>query len=72
METVEQYDKFIEYALNVDIIDFRNDFYDGKWDSRVQEKAMLMRNNFGEFWCSLDNGSKKKYIKLVEKYYESN
>ncbi len=71
METVEHYNKFIEYALNVDIIDFRNDFYDGKWDSRVQEKAMLMRNNFGEFWCSLDNNNKKKYIKLVEKYYES-
>ncbi len=50
-----QFDQFIKYALNVDVIEFRNDFYKGKWDSNVQNNVMMMRTNFGDFWCGLDN-----------------
>jgi hypothetical protein len=70
-EEIIQFDKFIDFALNVDIIDFRNDFYKGKWDSKVQNNVMMMRNNFSEFWSSLDNKKKKKYLELVNKYYET-
>ncbi len=65
-----QFDQFIKYALNVDVIEFRNDFYKGKWDSNVQNNVMMMRTNFGDFWCGLDNKNKKKYLKLVNKYYD--
>lgn len=69
---VEQYDNFILYALNVEVFEFINDFYDGNKDSYVMEKILLMRKNFGEFWCGLDKKNKLKYINLVKKYSENN
>ncbi len=70
--TVEQYDNFVKYALNVDVSDFSREFYGRKFDKYVEAKVSLLRNNFGEFWCGLDNNNKKKYIELVNKYYEDN
>lgn len=68
---IDQYDKFIQYAVNVEVIEFKNNFYDGKFDSYVKNNIMLMRKNFGEFWCGLDNKSKQKYIDLVKMYYDT-
>ncbi len=68
---IEQYDNFVKYALNVDVMEFAKDFYGRKFDSYVQEKVMLMRTNFCSFWCGLDDNNKKKYIELVKTYYEN-
>jgi hypothetical protein len=67
---IEQYDNFVKYALNINELDFVRDFYDGKYDSYIQDKIYLMRTDFGSFWCGLDNKNKKKYVKLVKTYYE--
>lgn len=68
---IKQYDNFVKYALNVDEIKFATDFYEGKFDSYVQDKIYLMRTNFGSFWCGLDKNNKNKYIQLVKTYYEN-
>ncbi len=68
---IKQYDNFVKYALNVDVMEFAKDFYDRKFDSYVQEKVMLMRTDFGSFWCGLDKNNKKKYVHLVKTYYEN-
>ena len=67
--SIEEYDNFIKYAMNVDEIQFSKDFYNGKFDRYVRDKIILLRSNFGMFWCGLDKENKEKYIELVNKYY---
>ena len=68
---IEQYTRFVEYAFNVDSNEFSKKFYGCKIDSYVQEKLILLRNNFGSFWCGLDEKNKIKYVRLVREYYEN-
>jgi hypothetical protein len=67
---IEEYDNFINYSVNVDVNEFVQNFYDGKFDYYVQNKIHLMKNDFISFWYGLDKINKNKYIKLVKTYYE--
>jgi len=63
------YNNFINYALNVEEDEFIKDFYNEEYSYYTISRLEMMRNNFANFWSSLDINNKNKYIELVKKKY---
>ena len=65
---IEHYDNFVKYGWNVDVCEFKEKFYDNDFDLKNIEnikKIEMMRNNLTQFWETLNEDEKIKYIGLV-------
>lgn len=72
MSTIIDMDKCVYYVNNFDINEFVFNFF-GKeevfsYDHSIKKKIKLLQTDFINFWLSLDDINKVKFIKVVNDY----
>lgn len=68
-ELKEQLRNCVLYACNVSYNRFCEDLYDGKMDDNTMENLVTMRNNFSDFYLSLDDEIRTKFVTSAMEYY---
>ena len=67
-KNIEHYDNFVKFGWNVDVCEFKEKFYNNDFDLKNInniKKIQILRNDLTQFWKTLNENEKIKFIELV-------